>query len=93
MSNCLGFFQDQTLIAVSTSYEAIRLVAAAAYLGLDLQVAEQGDQSIVRKFTDCGWRWDSETRLLFPSPINVTTANQQSSNGIRDTMAMLGNRG
>ncbi|KAJ5677384.1 uncharacterized protein N7477_003017 [Penicillium maclennaniae] len=87
-----SFFQDQTLIAVSTSYGAIRPAVAAAYLGLDSQAAEQGDQSIIQKFTDCGWTWNSETRLLHPVPITVPPTMESSSNGIRDAMAMLGNR-
>lgn len=87
------FFQDQTLIAVSTSYEAIRLPTAAMYLGLDTAAAEQADPTIVQKFTDCGWKWDSETKLLHPVPIIVPSVESQPSNGIRDAMAMLGNRG
>ncbi|KAJ5127446.1 hypothetical protein N7448_008225 [Penicillium atrosanguineum] len=87
-----SFFQDQTLIAVSTSYRAIRPAVAAGYLGLDSQAAEQGDQSIIQKFTDCGWTWNSDTRLLHPVTITVPPTEEQSSNGIRDTMAMLGSR-
>ena len=89
----LDFFQDDTLIAISTCYEAIRPATAANYLGLDPQAAEQGDLAIIDKFTSCGWSWDPASQLLRPSPIVVQTANQPSSNGIRETMAMLSNRG
>lgn len=88
-----GFFQDQTLIAISTSYEAIRPAIAAGYLGLDPQAAENGDPEIIQKFTNCGWAWNSETKLLRPVPITVPPANGQASNGIRDAMAMLGRSG
>lgn len=88
----LDFFQDQTLIAVSTSYEAIRPALAAGYLGLDIQAAEKGDQTIIQKFSDCGWTWNPETQLLYPSPITVPPTDSQPSRGIRETMAMLGNR-
>ncbi|KAJ5641045.1 COP9 signalosome subunit CSN8 [Penicillium herquei] len=88
-----SFFQDQTLISVSTSYEAIRLPAAATYLGLDLAAAEQEDPTIIEKFTQCGWKWDPETKLLHPTPIIVPSADQKATNGIHDAMAMLGNRG
>jgi COP9 signalosome complex subunit 8 len=88
-----GFFQDDTLIAISTCYEAIRPATAANYLGLDPQAAEQGDSAIIEKFTSCGWTWDPAAQLLHPSPIVVPTANQPSSNGIRGTMALLGNGG
>ncbi|KAJ5180441.1 COP9 signalosome subunit 8 (CsnH) [Penicillium capsulatum] len=87
-----SFFQDSTLIAVSTSFEAIRPSIAAEYLGLDTDAAEQADTSILQKFTDCGWTWNPETRLLYPSPITVPSTHRHSSNGIRDAMAMLGNR-
>ncbi|CAI7674316.1 unnamed protein product [Penicillium pancosmium] len=87
-----SFFQDQTLIAVSTSYEAIRPAVAAGYLGLDIQAAEKGDQTIIQKFSDCGWTWNLETQLLYPSPITVPPTDNQPSRGIRETMAMLGNR-
>ncbi|KAJ5744034.1 hypothetical protein N7533_008904 [Penicillium manginii] len=87
-----SFFQDQTLIAVSTSYEAIRPAVAAGYLGLDTQAAEKDNQTIIQKFTDCGWTWNPETRLLYPSPITVPPTNSQPPSGIRETMAMLGNR-
>ena len=89
----LDFFQDDTLIAISTCYEAIRPATAANYLGLDPQIAEQGDPVIIDKFTSCGWTWDPAAQLLHPSPIVVQTANRPSSNGIRETMAMLSNRG
>ncbi|KAJ5204137.1 COP9 signalosome subunit CSN8 [Penicillium cinerascens] len=87
-----SFFQDRTLIAVSTSYEAIRPAVAAAYLGLDSQAAEKGDQSIIQKFTDCGWTWSPESQLLHPVPITVPSTEEQPSTGIRDAMAMLGSR-
>lgn len=90
---CSGFFQDQTLIAVSTSYEAIRPATAADYLGLDPQAAEKGDQSILQKFIDCGWTWNSESHLLHPVPITVPSADKRTPNGIRDAVAMLGTRG
>jgi COP9 signalosome complex subunit 8 len=88
-----GFFQDDTLIAISTCYEAIRPATAANYLGLDPQAAGQGDSAIIEKFTSCGWTWDPAAQLLHPSPIVVPTATQPSSNGIRGTMALLGNGG
>jgi COP9 signalosome complex subunit 8 len=89
----LGFFQDDTLIAISTCYEAIRPSTAANYLGLDPQTAEQGDSAVIEKFTSCGWTWDPAAQLLHPSPIVVQTTDKPSSNGIRETMAMLGNSG
>lgn len=92
--SCLsGFFQDQTLIAISTSYEAIRPAVAASYLGLDPQAAEDGNPEIIQKFTICGWAWNPETQLLRPVPITVKPTNGQASKGIRDAMAMLGSRG
>ncbi|KAJ5902377.1 hypothetical protein N7495_002905 [Penicillium taxi] len=84
-------FQNQTLIKVSTSYQAIRPAVAATYLGLDAQAAENGDTSIIQKFTDCGWKWDSETQLLHPTPISVPPTDQVSFNSIRETMSMLSN--
>ncbi|KAK5806867.1 hypothetical protein VI817_001125 [Penicillium citrinum] len=87
-----SFFQDQTLIAVSNSYEAIRPAVAAKYLGLDPQAAEDADPAIIQKFTNCGWAWNTETQLLHPSPINVPPTDPQPTTGIRETMAMLGNR-
>ncbi|KAJ6145270.1 COP9 signalosome complex subunit 8 [Penicillium chermesinum] len=94
LTRWIGFFQDQSLIAVSRSYEAIRPEVAASYLGLDQAAAAQNDPSIIQKFTECGWRWDLESRLLHPAPINVpSSADKGSTNVFRDTMAMLGNQG
>ena len=90
--HCVGFFQDQTLIAVSNSYEAIRPAVAAKYLGLDPQAADKADPPIIQKFTNRGWTWNSETRLLHPSPITVPPTDPQPTSGIRETMSMLGNR-
>lgn len=87
-----GFFQDQTLIAVSTSYEAMRLPTAATYLGLDSTAAEQGDPAVIKKFTDCGWKWDAGTKLLYPTPIVLQSVDERSLNGIHDAMKLLGNR-
>ncbi|KXG47583.1 COP9 signalosome, subunit CSN8 [Penicillium griseofulvum] len=87
-----SFFQDKTLIAVSRSYEAIRLATAATYLGLDEQLATQEDSNIISNFTKCGWTWDPESKLLYPKPIVVSPVEPQSSNGIRKAMAMLGTR-
>ncbi|KAJ5492476.1 COP9 signalosome, subunit CSN8 [Penicillium expansum] len=87
-----SFFQDKTLIAVSRSYEAIRLATAATHLGLDEQLAKQEDPNIISNFTKCGWTWDPESKLLHPKPIVVSTAEPQSSNGISKAMAMLGTR-
>ncbi|KAJ6078745.1 hypothetical protein N7467_008498 [Penicillium canescens] len=88
-----SFYQDKTLISVSTSYEAIRLSTAAKYLGLDEQSAEQEDPNIIANFTKCGWTWDPETKLLHPKPIVVSPMDNQSSNGIRGAMKMLGTSG
>ncbi|KAJ5577844.1 COP9 signalosome subunit CSN8 [Penicillium hispanicum] len=88
-----SFFQNEAMVAVSTSYEAIRPATAATYVGLDPRAAAQGDSTIVQRFTDCGWRWDSETQLLYPAPIPVPTTDKPISNGIREAMAMLGSRG
>ncbi|KAJ5250378.1 hypothetical protein N7489_000788 [Penicillium chrysogenum] len=87
-----SFFQDKTLIAVSRSYEAIRLATAAVHLGLDEQLAEKEDPNVISNFTKCGWAWDSESKLLYPKPIVVSPTEPQSSNGIRKAMAMLGTR-
>ncbi|KAJ5178054.1 COP9 signalosome subunit CSN8 [Penicillium coprophilum] len=87
-----SFYQDKTLIAVSRSYEAIRLATAANHLGLDEQLAEKEDPTIISNFTKCGWTWDPETKLLYPKPIVVSPAEPQSSDGIRKAMAMLGTR-
>ncbi|KAJ5952394.1 uncharacterized protein N7479_010807 [Penicillium vulpinum] len=87
-----SFFQDKTLIAVSRSYEAIRLATAATYLGLNEELAKQEDSNIISNFTKCGWTWDLESKLLHPKPIVVSPAEPQSSNGIRKAMAMLGTR-
>ncbi|OQE44229.1 hypothetical protein PENCOP_c002G07058 [Penicillium coprophilum] len=85
-----SFYQDKTLIAVSRSYEAIRLATAATHLGLDEQLAEKEDPNIISNFTKCGWTWDPESKLLYPKPIVVSPAEPQSSDGIRKAMAMLG---
>ncbi|CAI7652390.1 unnamed protein product [Penicillium glandicola] len=87
-----SFFQDKTLIAVSRSYEAIRLATAAAHLGLDEQLAKQEDPNIISNFTKCGWTWDAESKLLQPKPIVVSPEEPRSSSGIRKAMAMLGTR-
>ncbi|KAJ5563646.1 hypothetical protein N7535_008810 [Penicillium sp. DV-2018c] len=87
-----SFFQDKTLIAVSMSYEAIRLATAADYLGLDPQLAEREDPNIISSFTKFGWTWNPETKLLHPKPIVATPTGNQSSNGIREAMSMLGTR-
>ncbi|KAJ5817928.1 COP9 signalosome subunit CSN8 [Penicillium robsamsonii] len=87
-----SFFQDKTLIAVSRSYEAIRLATAATHLGLDEQLAKQGDPNIISNFTKCGWTWDPESKLLHPKPIVVSPTETQSSDGIRKAMAMMGTR-
>ncbi|KAJ5936372.1 COP9 signalosome subunit CSN8 [Penicillium verhagenii] len=86
-----SFFQDQTLIAVSNSYGAINLPTAATYLGLDTTAAKQADPAIIKKFTDCGWKWEAETKLLHPTPIIIRSTESLRSNGIRDAMALLGN--
>lgn len=91
--NFPGFLQDQTLIAISNSYEAIRPAVAAGYLGLDTEPADKNDPSFIQKFTDCGWTWNADTQLLHPVPIAVKSTNQQASNGIHDAMAMFGGRG
>ncbi|KAJ5782818.1 COP9 signalosome subunit CSN8 [Penicillium paradoxum] len=88
-----SFFQDKTLIAVSRSYEAIRLATAANYLGLDQHLAEREDPDIISNFTKCGWTWEPEAKLLYPKPIVVSPADDVSSNGIREAMEMLGTRG
>lgn len=88
----IGFFQDKSLVALSHSYEAIRPATAAGYLGLDQKAAENGDPNIITKFTGCGWIWDPETQLLHPKPIAVPSPHNQTTNGIREAMAMLGNR-
>lgn len=88
----LGFFQDKTLIAVSRSYEAIRLATAATHLGLDQNLAKEEDPNIISNFTKYGWTWDPESKLLYPKPIVVSLAEPQSSNGIHKAMAMLGTR-
>ncbi|KAJ5799961.1 uncharacterized protein N7518_002029 [Penicillium psychrosexuale] len=87
-----SFFQDKTLIAVSRSYEAIRLATAATHLGLDQNLAKEEDPNIISNFTKYGWTWDPESKLLYPKPIVVSLAEPQSSNGIRKAMAMLGTR-
>ncbi|KAJ5552985.1 hypothetical protein N7494_002363 [Penicillium frequentans] len=87
-----SFFQDQSLIAVSTSYEALRLPTAATYLGLDSTAAEQGDPAVIKKFTDCGWKWDAEAKLLYPTPIVLQSIDERPLNGIHDAMKLLGNR-
>ncbi|KAJ5747262.1 uncharacterized protein N7511_008958 [Penicillium nucicola] len=88
-----SFYQDKTLISVSTSYEAIRLSTAAKYLGLDELSAKQEDPNIIAKFTKCGWTWDPETKLLHPKAIVVLPTEKQSSNSIHDAMKMLGKSG
>ncbi|KAJ5932144.1 hypothetical protein N7516_006633 [Penicillium verrucosum] len=87
-----SFFQDKTLIAVSRSYEAIRLATAATHLGIDEQLAKQEDPNVISSFTKCGWTWDPESKVLHPKPIVVSPAESQSSNGIRRAMEMLGTR-
>ncbi|KAF9253143.1 hypothetical protein DTO013E5_469 [Penicillium roqueforti] len=87
-----SFFQDKTLIAVSRSYEAIRLATAATHLGLDQNLAKEEDPNIISNFTKYGWTWDPESKLLYTKPIVVSLAEPQSSNGIHKAMAMLGTR-
>lgn len=88
----IGYFQHKTLVEVSKAYETIRPATAAKYLGLDQQAAEQGDASIIQKFTGCGWTWDPETELLHPKPIATPPTDHRSSNGIREVLALLGTR-
>jgi COP9 signalosome complex subunit 8 len=90
LTSLLGFYQDKTLISVSTSYEAIRLSTAAKYLGLDEKSAEQEDPNVIANFTKCGWTWDPEAKLLYPKPIVVSPTGNQSSDSIREAMKMLG---
>ncbi|KAJ5082046.1 hypothetical protein N7532_011089 [Penicillium argentinense] len=84
-----SFFQDQALIAVSNSYEAIRPAVAANFLGLDTQAAEQGDPTIIQKLTACGWTWNPESQLLYPSRITVPPTDQQPTNDIRGALAIF----
>ncbi|KAJ5312312.1 hypothetical protein PENANT_c011G10388 [Penicillium antarcticum] len=88
-----SFYQNKTLISVSTSYEAIRLSTAAKYLGLVEQAAEQEDPNVIANFTKCGWTWDPATKLLHPKAIVVSPTDHQSSDGIREAMKMLGKSG
>lgn len=63
------FFQNKTLQEVSRAYEAIRPQTAARYLGFDRNAADQSDPAIIQRFINCGWRWDDDTKLLYPKPI------------------------
>ncbi|KAL2824499.1 COP9 signalosome [Aspergillus cavernicola] len=89
-----SYFQKKTLKEVSNSYEAIRPAAAASYLGLNANLAEQGDTAIIQKFTACGWRWDGETQLLHPKPIVTAPPKEHNlQNELSRVMALISNHG
>ncbi|KAL4802911.1 COP9 signalosome [Aspergillus unguis] len=87
-----NYFQEKTLKEISTSFESIRLAAAAKYLGLDPATA--GDPATIQKFTALGWTWDSGKQLLHPKPI-VTPPPQGDSleNELSRVMALISNQG
>ncbi|THC91968.1 hypothetical protein EYZ11_008555 [Aspergillus tanneri] len=87
-------FQEKTFKEVSRAYEAIRPAAAASYLGLDPDLAEQGDPAIIQKFTAREWKWDKETKLLHPKPIPVVPETTgDPSQGLDQIMALISKYG
>lgn len=87
----IAYFQEKTLKEVSKAYGAIRLEAAASYLGLDTAAAEKGDPNIVQKFTACGWRWDAEAELLYPKAVPTETEKDiPLSTELSQIMALIG---
>ncbi|KAI9373165.1 COP9 signalosome [Aspergillus egyptiacus] len=89
-----SYFVDKTLKEVSNSYEAIRPAAAASYLGLDPNLAEQGDSEIIQKFTAYGWKLDEKTRLLHPKAIITAPPKGDSvQNELSKVMALISNHG
>ncbi|KAG2415692.1 hypothetical protein HFD88_006883 [Aspergillus terreus] len=86
-----AYFQEKTLKEVSRAYGAIRPAAAASYLGLDTVAAENGDPTIIQRFTACGWTWDEQAKLLRPKPIPAdTTNNGPLSNELSHIMSLIG---
>ncbi|OJJ88859.1 CSN8/PSMD8/EIF3K family protein [Aspergillus glaucus CBS 516.65] len=86
-----AYFQNKTLEELSYTYEAIRPETAASYLGLDSVAAQQGNSDIIQKFTDCGWKWDGEAKLLHPKPIALAHGpDDRQVKGLREVMALLG---
>ncbi|KAL3475362.1 COP9 signalosome [Aspergillus californicus] len=89
-----SYFQEKTLKEVSNAYEAIRPAVAARYLGLDPNLAEQGDSSIIEKFTACGWKWDGTAQLLYPKPIVTAPPKTENlQNELSRVMALINNQG
>lgn len=85
------YFQNKTLEELSYTYEAIRPETAANYLGLDSAAAQQGNPDILQKFTNCGWKWDGEAKLLHPKPIAPAHGpDDRQVKGLREVMALLG---
>lgn len=85
------YFQNKTLEELSCTYEAIRPETAASYLGLDSATAQQGNPDILQKFTNCGWKWDGEAKLLHPKPIAPAHGpDDRQVKGLREVMVLLG---
>lgn len=88
------YFQNKTLEELSYTYEAIRPETAASYLGLKSATAQQGNPGIIQKFTECGWKYDGETKLLHPRPIAPAHGpDARQLKGLHEVMALLGNSG
>ncbi|KAL4969265.1 CSN8/PSMD8/EIF3K family protein [Aspergillus stella-maris] len=88
-----NYFQEKTLKEVSTSFDSIRIAAAATYLGLDSAAAEKGDPTIIDKFTALGWKWESEKGLLHPKPIVTAPPKSDSlQNELSQVMALISNQ-
>ncbi|KAL4944342.1 hypothetical protein BDV06DRAFT_220392 [Aspergillus oleicola] len=88
-----NYFEEKTLKEVSNSFETIRIVAAAKYLGLDTAAAEKGDPAIINKFTSLGWKWDCENGLLHPKPIVTASPKDDSlQNELSRVMALISNQ-
>ncbi|KAL4927885.1 CSN8/PSMD8/EIF3K family protein [Aspergillus undulatus] len=88
-----SYFQEKTLKEISNSFEAIRITAAATYLGLDPAAAANGDPALIEKFTALGWKWDSEKGLLHPTPIvTAPPKNDSVQNELSRVMALISNQ-
>lgn len=88
------YFQQKSLQDVSRAYGAIRPKAAAMYLGLDPELAEQHDASVINELTSHGWIWDSEKKLLYPKRARSTTDLRETAPlSISEITALLGDYG
>ncbi|KAJ9297647.1 hypothetical protein DTO271G3_4422 [Paecilomyces variotii] len=85
-------FQEKTFQDISRAYEAIRPETAAAYLGYS---GDSADTALIeRTYTERGWIWDKEKKLLKPKV--VPSAEEQTfpeTNGLGGVISLLGSYG